>query len=246
MPALLPLRPRDPLEPSLWRGLFSSTKSLHIKFFILIAVLVCAICGLALILQARTYRQYDLMLTQALNQSLAANLAAEHFAELPIESGFLSKAKAEFTKLMEINPNIEIYLLDAARRIEAFTAPRRDVVRQRIDVAPLRAFIRNDFGFPLLGDDPKDRDAKKIFSAAYVEPADPSMGFLYVILGGSEYDSVARRVQSGFLLRSVLTTVALGLIVALSVAFFVLATQTRKLRRLANAIDIFRNSDFQN
>jgi two-component system OmpR family sensor kinase len=246
MPALLPLRPRDPLEPSLWRGLFSSTKSLHIKFFILIAVLVCAICGLALILQARTYRQYDLMLTQALNQSLAANLAAEHFAELPIESGFLSKAKAEFTKLMEINPNIEIYLLDAGGRIEAFTAPRRDVVRQRIDVAPLRAFIRNDFGFPLLGDDPKDRDAKKIFSAAYVEPADPSMGFLYVILGGSEYDSVARRVQSGFLLRSVLTTVALGLIVALSVAFFVLATQTRKLRRLANAIDIFRNSDFQN
>jgi two-component system, OmpR family, sensor kinase len=96
----------------------------------------------------------------------------------------------------------------------------------------------------LLGDDPKDHDAKKIFSAAYVEPANPSMGFLYIILGGSEYDSVAQRVQSGMLLRSVLTTVVLGLIVALTAAFFVLSTQTRKLRLLASAIDIFRDSDF--
>ena len=183
-----------PASQSLWHGLFSSPKSLHVKFFILIAVLVCANCGLALILQARTYRHYDLMLTQALNQSLAANLAAEHFAELPHESGFMTKVKSEFSKLMAINPNIEIYLLDADGRIKAFTAPPRDVVRQRVDVAPLHAFIRNDFVLPLLDDDPKDRDAKKIFSAAYVEPTNPSMGFLYVILGGSEYDAVAQRV----------------------------------------------------
>jgi two-component system, OmpR family, sensor kinase len=239
-------RPSDAFEPGRWYGVFSSIKSLHVRFFILIAVLVCANCGLALILQARTYRHYDLMLTQALNQSLAANLATEHFAELPLEPEFVTKVRAEFSKLMAINPNIEIYLLDAGGRIEAFTAPPRDVVRQRVDVGPLRTFIGNEFVLPLLGDDPKDHDAKKIFSAAYVEPANPSMGFLYIILGGSEYDSVAQRVQSGMLLRSVLTTVVLGLIVALTAAFFVLSTQTRKLRRLASAIDIFRNSDFQN
>src|ERR1700688_1607145 len=193
-------RPSDAFEPGRWYGVFSSIKSLHVRFFILIAVLVCANCGLALILQARTYRHYDLMLTQALNQSLAANLATEHFAELPLEPEFVTKVRAEFSKLMAINPNIEIYLLDAGGRIEAFTAPPRDVVRQRVDVGPLRTFIGNEFVLPLLGDDPKDHDAKKIFSAAYVEPANPSMGFLYIILGGSEYDSVAQRVQSGMLL----------------------------------------------
>jgi len=246
MRRLAPLRPDRVRKPDVWRGLPSSARSLHVKFFILIAVLVCANCGLALILQARTYRHYDLILTQALNQTLASNLAAEHFAKLPLEPGFVAEVKAEFSKLMAINPNIEIYLLDANGRIEAFTAPPRDVVRQQVDVAPLRAFIGNQFVLPLLGDDPKDRDEQKIFSAAYVDPAKPSLGFLYVILGGSEYDSVAQRVQSGLLLRSVLTTVALGLIVALTAAFFVLATQTRKLRRLAHAIDTFRNSDFQN
>jgi two-component system, OmpR family, sensor kinase len=201
---------------------------------------------LALYLQARTYRHYDLMLTQALNQSLASNLAVERFAKLALGPDFIAEVKAEFSKLMAVNPNIEIYLLDAAGRIEAFTADRKDVVRRRIDVAPLEAFIGDQFVFPLLGDDPKDLHEQKIFSAAYCDPAHPERGFLYIILGGSEYDSVAQRVQSGMLLRNVVTTIALGLVVALAAAFFVLTTQTRKLRRLANAIDIFRESNFQN
>ena len=241
----MPPRSVDGDRPS--RRRFALANSLHGKFFILIAVLVLANCGLALVLQARTYRHYDLMLTQALNQSVAANLATERFGGgVPADPAFVSKVKFEFSKLMAINPNIEIYLLDADGRIEAFTAAPRDVVRQNVDVAPLHAFIGNDFVLPLLGDDPKDRDEKKIFSAAYVEPTNPAMGFLYVILGGSEYDLVAQRVQSGLLLRSVLTTLALGLVVALTAAFFVLATLTRKLRRLANAIDIFHNSNFEN
>jgi two-component system, OmpR family, sensor kinase len=223
-----------------------SLKSLHLKFFVLIALLVCANGGLALYLQERTYRHYDLMLTQALNQYLASNLAAERFAKLPLGPEFIAEVKTEFGRLMAVNPNIEIYLLDADGRIEAFTAPRQDVVRQRIDVAPLNSFIGNQFVFPLLGDDPKDLREQKIFSAAYCDPANPQRGFLYIILGGSEYDAVARRLQSGMLLRNVLTTIALGLVVALAAAFFVLTTQTGKLRRLAGAIDIFRESNFQN
>jgi two-component system OmpR family sensor kinase len=225
---------------------FSAMKSLHIQFFVLIAVLVCANGALALILQARTYRHYDLMLTQALNQTLASNLAAEHFSQLSLKPEFVAEVKAEFSKLMAVNPNIEIYLLDADGVIKTFTASPHDVVRQRVDVAPLRAFIGNQFVFPLLGDDPKELGEQKIFSAAYVDAANPQLGFLYVILGGSEYDAVARRVQGGMLLHNVLTMIALGLIVALTAAFFVLMTQTRKLRRLASAIDTFRNSNFQN
>src|SRR3954447_19419364 len=92
----------------------AALKSLHLKFFVLIALLVCANGGLALYLQARTYRHYDLMLTQALNQSLASNLAVERFAKLALGPDFIAEVKAEFSKLMAVNPNIEIYLLDAA------------------------------------------------------------------------------------------------------------------------------------
>jgi two-component system OmpR family sensor kinase len=225
---------------------FSGIRSLHLKFFVLIAALVCANGGLTLFLQARTYRHYDLMLTQALNQSLASNLAAEYFSRLSLKPEFVAGVKTEFSKLMAANPNIEIYLLDADGVIKAFTAAPRDVVRRRIDVAPLRALIGNQFVLPLLGDDPKDLNEQKIFSAAYVDDANPQLGFLYVILGGSDYDATARRVQGGMVLRNVLTVIALGLAVALVAAFFVLTTQTRKLRRLANGIDVFRDSNFQN
>jgi two-component system OmpR family sensor kinase len=242
----LPVRANSSGVPAWWRSLRLPTKSLHLKFFVLIALLVCANGGLALFLQTRAYRHYDLMLTQALNQPLASNLAAERFAKLALGPEFVAEVKAEFSKLMAINPNIEIYLLDADGRIEAFTAAAHDVVRQRIDIAPLHAFIGDQFVLPLLGDDPKELNGSKIFSAAYVDPGNPQRGFLYIILGGSEYDTVARRVQGGMLLRNVVTTISLGLAVALAAAFFVLTTQTRKLRRLAGAIDIFRESNFQN
>jgi two-component system, OmpR family, sensor kinase len=228
------------------RHLLPSMKALHLKFFVLIAVLVCANGGLALFLQERTYRHYDLMLTQALNQPLASNLATEHFAKLSSDADFVAEVKAEFSRLMAVNPNIEIYLLDAAGNIEAFTAPPRAVLRQRIDIAPLHAFIGDQFALPLLGDDPKELDGQKIFSAAYVDAGNPQRGLLYIILGGSEYDSVAQRVRGGMLLRNVVTTISLGLVVALAAAFFVLTTQTRKLRRLAAAIDTFRASNFEN
>ncbi len=76
-------------------------------------------------------------------------------------------------------------------------------------------------------------------------PATLERGILYIILGGSEYNSVAHRVRGGMLLRNVVTTISLGLVVALAAAFFVLTTQTRKLRRLAAAIDTFRASNFE-
>jgi signal transduction histidine kinase len=153
--------------------------------------------------------------------------------------------KAEFSKLMAVNPLIEIYLLDREGEIKAFTAPAGEVRRRKTDLKPLNDFIANHFVFPIVGDDPKDPGQRKIFSAALIDPKMPERGYLYVILGGAEYDAVARRVEGVLLFRSVLILIGLGLIVAMAVAFFVLGTQTGKLRRLAAAIDAFRNSQFK-
>ena len=146
---------------------------------------------------------------------------------------------------MAVNPLIEIYLLDSQGQIKAFTAPADEVRRQKIDLKPLKDFIANHFVFPILGDDPKDPGQRKIFSAALIDPKMPERGYLYVILGGAEYDVVARRVEGVLLFRGVLIVIGLGLVVALVVAFFVLGTQTGKLRRLATAISAFRNSQFK-
>jgi len=219
-------------------------KTLHAKFFLLVAVLVCANGGLALFLQERMFRVFEMTMTQALNATLAQTVAAE-LSSTSLEPEMVAGVKSEFSKLMAVNPVIEIYLLDKEGRIKTFTAPPEEVRRETVDLKPLKNFIANHFVFPIVGDDPKDPSQRKIFSAALIDPQKPERGFLYVILGGAEYDVVARRVEGVRLFRGVLIVIGLGLVVALVVAFFVLGTQTGKLRRLAGAIDAFRNSQFK-
>jgi two-component system OmpR family sensor kinase len=220
-------------------------KTLHAKFFVLVVVLVCGNGALALFLQERMFRIFQMTITQALNATLAQTVATEHFANKMPDADSVAVLKTEFSKLTTVNPLIEIYLLDKYGQIKAFTAPADEVRRQKIDLKPLNDFIANHFAFPIFGDDPKDPRQRKIFSAALIDPKMPDRGYLYVILGGAEYDAVARRVEGVLLFRSVLIVIGLGLVVAMAVGYFVLGTQTRKLRRLGAAIDAFRNSQFK-
>jgi signal transduction histidine kinase len=146
---------------------------------------------------------------------------------------------------MADNPSIELYLLDKDGRVLACTAPLSEVRRQRVTLQPIRDFIENASVYPAFGDDPKDASRVKIFSAAPLDPAHSEAGYLYVILGGSDYDAAARRIAGGVFFRSAIVTIGLGVAVATCAAFLVLMTMTRRLRRLARAIDTFRNSQFR-
>ncbi len=55
-----------------------------------------------------------------------------------------------FSAYMDINPSIEIYLLDRSGRILAYSADPGKVKRQRVDLAPIKAFLRGE-GFPPAG-----------------------------------------------------------------------------------------------
>lgn len=220
-------------------------RSLHTKFFLIVAALVLAVSALALIVQTRNVRYYMLCMTQALNELLAQRLVTEYLQPLP-EGPATATVESAFRHIMAVNPSIELYLLDRDGRIVAFTAPRDEVLRRQIDLRPVEAFVVHRFVFPLFGDDPRSISGTKIFSAALLDPTRPERGYLYVILGGHDYDASANRLKSGLLLRSALTVIGTGIAVALAAAFIVLMTMTRRLRRLAGAIEDFRHSQFRN
>jgi len=220
-------------------------KTLHSKFFLAIAALVLAIGALAFFVEARTFQHYSLAMTQALNESLAQRLVTEYFEKLSYHVETDPKVKEDISRIMSVNPNVELYLLDRDGQIGAFTVPQEAVKRHAIALQPIRDFIWRSFIFPLYGDDPRDPTRQKIFSAAPLNPAEPDAGYLYVILGGAEYDAAAGRIQNGLILRSAFTIIGAGVAVALAAAFFVLMTMTRRLRRLAEAIDAFRSGGFR-
>jgi len=124
-------------------------------------------------------------MTQALNVPLARTLVEKHLSSHAFEPEMAPQAKRAIGELMAVNPIIEIYYLGSDGRIEAFSAPPSQILRERVDLRPIRAFVANSYEIPLLGDDPKDPRRQKIFSAAMIDPRRPELGFLYVVLGGA-------------------------------------------------------------
>jgi two-component system OmpR family sensor kinase len=224
-------------------------KSLHGKLFLLIGALVLAMGATAFLLQARSIREYSLAMTQALNETLAHRIAQAYLQNIHLPLAKTADAagavRAELAPLMVVNPGIELYVLDSAGRVIAYTAPAEEIRRDLVNLAPIRDFLEHRFMFPLLGDNPRTLEGHAIFSAARLESATTDTGYLYVILGGPQYDDAEHRLQNHLLIRGAFTIVGIGIIVALAGGFFVLITMTRRLRLLVNAMDAFRKSQFR-
>ena len=55
-------------------------------------------------------------------------------------------------------------------------------------LAPIKEFINSKESNFVMGPDPKSEDREKVFSAAQVIEKGKLLGYIYVILGGEEYE----------------------------------------------------------
>jgi len=213
------------------------------KLAAVLLLLFCVVGGLFVVAMILTTRLHNREVTQKFNLSLAGHLASDR--ALIKEGKVDEEAVAEiFHMLMVVNPSIELYLLDSQGRILSFSAPPGKVRRERVDLEPLRRVLRGDGNYPILGDDPRDPRGRKVFSAARLPEQDGQEGYLYVILGGEEYESVTTLLQGSYILRLSMILVGGGLIFALMAGFLFFHQLTRRLRLLAAGMEDFRSSAF--
>ncbi len=178
---------------------------------------------------------------QQLHQDLARNLVAENvlFSGSSINSDALEHV---FHTLMVVNPNIEVYLLDLSGNILSYSAPYRKIRRESVDMGPVMTFLRGDAGFPLWGDNPRSSDGSKVFSAAPVEVQGITMGYLYVVLGGDQFDDASAFVFNDTLWRlsgaSLIFLMGFGALAGV----LVFRSLTRRLRRLDYQVAQFDDS----
>ena len=160
--------------------------SLYARLALGLVALVMLLGAVNLAILLHVGRLYQQELNQQLNRTLAANLIAEN--KLQVEDGRFDPAALEpiFHAYMVINPAIEVYLLNANGRILAFSAPAEKVKRDHVDLAPVRAFMHAGDHLPIVGDDPRDRAGRKVFSVAPIGPAKQPHGYLYVVLAGEQ------------------------------------------------------------
>jgi signal transduction histidine kinase len=175
-------------------------------------------------------------------------MLAEHIVNdiQPFVDGKPNLAAMEeiFHDVMVVNPSVEVYLLDEKGTILSFNAPREKVKISGVSLGPINEFISSGGKEFVLGDNPRNMSKPKVFSAAEVTMNNMVYGYIYVILGGEEYDSAAQRIADSHFLTLALRALLLSLIGASVIGLVGLAFVTRKLRRMTRTVNAFKDGDY--
>lgn len=216
-------------------------RTLHGRLSAFLFVLFLLIALLYVPLALFTARRYLQEVNQRHNYALATNLAT-YLADknlLRDSARARARAKNEIKHLMVINPNVEVYLLDAGGGIVAYSDAPGRVQRARVRLEPLQQFLRAGTGAPLpiLGEDPRDPGGHKVFSVA---PIKERGGYVYIILDGREHTSVAQLLQRSYIARLGAVGVAGSLFFVLGAGLYGFTVLTRRLRGLTTAMEGFQ------
>lgn len=145
---------------------------------------------------------------------------------------------------MVINPTAEIYLLDGDGNILGHNLPPETVVKSRVGLQPVLALIEGDTRFPLRGDDPRNAATQKIFSAWPVTSDNGTEGYLYVVLGGKTYETLANNIGESYVARVSLYAIAAIVIFTAILGLLIFGLLTRRLKRLNDEMRRVTDSRF--
>ena len=209
-------------------------KRLHYKLSAAMLAIVFLLGAAFYQIDRYSVRIYHEELSQRLNSSLAMYVVN---AEPLISGGDVNDAALSelANRAMVINPTAEIYLLAPDGAILGHALPPDEVSMERIDMGPIHDLLSESRPLPIKGVDPRSPGTRKVFSAfPVVDPDDLSgdAGYLYVVLGGSQYEAVAAQVSGSDRQRMVTTGIVLLMLAAIVAGTLLFSFLTRRLRRL--------------
>lgn len=220
------------------------TRSLFARLSLALLVIVGLMGSAFFVLDRINTRMYYEELTQRLNAPIAMYVTGQRTlinAGEPDLGGLQELA----SHAMVINPSAEIYLIDTRGRILGHGLPPDTVLRQSIDLQPIRQLIDDAATMPIHGDDPRSGSARKVFSAAEVVADGELQGYLYVILGGQTYDALAGDIGGSYVGKVSLVAVLAIVACAAAIGLVVFSLLTRRLKSLSDEMQQVSQSNFE-
>ena len=219
-------------------------KTLNGKIAVALFVLIGFISVFYIFVAVQSTRLYQQEIQQKLNRTLADHIAKD----IPLLSdGTANQVALEdlFHTLMIVNPSIELYLVDTWGSILSFNAPPGKVKLEQIALQPVHQFLEQGNGPPIRGNDPRNPDRSKVFSAAPVYENEELAGYLYIVLAGENYDTVVDMIQDSYILRLLfwIGIAAAGL--SILAGFLSFNWLTRRVRQVSSNVEGFKNSEFR-
>jgi len=204
-------------------------------------LILLLLLGLAQVLITfRSSMQFVNEADQKLNLHLARNMAAE-LKPLLQDSLSVENIKSSIHYMMVMNPKVEIYLLDDQGKILAFFAdPPKKVKQTRVNLDPVRTFLNSPRERLILGEDPRQPGRQKPFSAAVLPIGGETQGYLYIILGGEQYDTALNMIRESYIVRTSIRTLLITIAFTGIIGLILFAFLTRRLRSMTTVVDEFQ------
>ncbi len=153
--------------------------------------------------------------------------------------------KEAFSRLMQLAPGTELYILDPQGKVITYAAPEDKIKRKTIDINPIKKLLAKDT-LPILGDNPRSEWQKKVFSAAKIENKQKELkGYLYIIIGGDDYDTIVTNLSLNKAWSISLKSFIVALIFLLAATLILFYAMTRPLNRLSREVTLFEKSGFK-
>jgi len=215
-------------------------RSFTTRLTLALALLLIAYGALVGLLGRHVAAEHEQEALQRLSHGLARHIV-EHWPEItltdPDQADRAARA-ALLSMLMVVNPGIQVYVLDADGRVQAYIGDPGMVRQEQVDLQAVRNFLAGA-ALPLRGTDPMGSGIPRIFSAAMFPPrAGDSRppGYLYVVLDGPAREHVAGQLSLRRVWQGAGLVAAAGMLVTLLVGVFVFRRLTQPLHRLAGRL----------
>jgi signal transduction histidine kinase len=218
-------------------------RTLFAKISLALFVLFALVGVTFLITSLNSAYFYQQEVAQRLNRDLAKYVVEEHvrFQDGRIDHNALESL---FHNMMIINPSLELYLLNSTGEVEAFSVDPDKVVRHKVSLDAIERMLTAAPAFPVLGDDPKSTEREKAFSVAPIEHDGRIYGYIYAVLGSEQVDYISELLQQSYSMRRSVGTIGLALVFAFTGGLIIVFLLTRRLRRLSQSMEAFRERGF--
>ncbi|WP_455169896.1 ATP-binding protein [Aegicerativicinus sediminis] len=186
---------------------------------------------------------YHNEITQGLNKDVSKYIVKEVQGLYDGDTVAESKMSDLMHHVMATNPATEVYLLDLNGNILKHVAMNKEVKATSVDLFPIKEFIGRDGKVYIMGDDPKLPGAKKIFSAAPYLHNNKTVGYIYTIVGGNDYDALLLEHQGSYIRKLSVRNMLYFLSAALAIAVLTVYLLTRNFNKIALAFKSFKKGN---
>jgi signal transduction histidine kinase len=182
------------------------------------------------------------------NQKLHKNLAqytADHTLSFD-QSGAIDTHSVQdiMHSMMIINPDVEVYMLDTKGNILTHVAPYKKVIKEKVDLKPIKIFLNQEKSIYIKGTDPRSENGTKVFSAAPIIQNENLLGYYYIVLASEERVGVLKSLTSNYAYKLGSKLLWIALTVSLLLGLLAFWYQTKGFSKLSSVMQKFSEGNY--